>query len=153
MPEIPDIGINKISTVQVHSWTVLPPVVNTIEVPVTVDIGTPIVLMPGCVKSHPLSSKSNSIQKDDPNGVKTYCGCKRTVLHTSGLLSAGLDLHRLNSLLRHIKRSLQKSLQLQRYLQNSPRQPHQAQSRTKKHKKNQLNLLQRLSQLSQWKQR
>lgn len=73
MPEIPNIGINKISTVQVHSWTVLPPVVNTIGVPVTVDIGTPIVSIPGCVKSHPLSSKSNSIQKDDPNGVRTYC--------------------------------------------------------------------------------
>ncbi len=73
MPEIPDIGINKINTVQVHSWTVLPPVVNTIEVPVTVNIGTPIVLMPGCVESHPLSNRSNSIQKDDQNGVKTYC--------------------------------------------------------------------------------
>ena len=73
MPEIPDIGINKISTVQVHSWTVLPPVVNTIEVPVTVDIGTPVVLMPGCVKSHPLSNRSNSIQDDDPRGVRTYC--------------------------------------------------------------------------------
>lgn len=73
MPEIPDVGVNKISTVQVHSWTVIPPVVTAIEVPVTVDIGTPIVLMPGCVESHPLSNRSNSIQNDDPRGVKTYC--------------------------------------------------------------------------------
>ena len=73
MPEIPDVGINKISTVQVHSWTVLPPVVTTVDVPVTVDIGTPIVLMPGCVESHPLSNRSNSIQDDDPRGVRTYC--------------------------------------------------------------------------------
>ena len=52
---------------------VKPPVVSTIEVPVTVDLGTPIIQLPGCVKAHPQSGKSNSIMEDDPNGVVTHC--------------------------------------------------------------------------------
>ena len=73
MPDIPNIGIRGIQPVKIHSWLIQPPVVNAIEVPVTVNIGTPIVLLPGCVKSHPLSNKSKTITEDDPKGVKTYC--------------------------------------------------------------------------------
>ena len=73
MPDIPNIGISGIQPVKIHSWLIQPPVVNAIEVPVTVNIGTPVVLLPGCVTSHPLSNKSKTIAKDDPRGVKTYC--------------------------------------------------------------------------------
>ena len=73
MPDIPNIGIRGIQPVKIHSWLIQPPVVNAIEVPVTVNIGTPIVLLPGCVKSHPLSNKSKTVAEDDPKGVKTYC--------------------------------------------------------------------------------
>ena len=73
MPDIPNIGIRGIQPVKIHSWLIQPPVVNAIEVPVTVNIGTPIVLLPGCVTSHPLSNKSKTIAEDDPRGVKTYC--------------------------------------------------------------------------------
>lgn len=73
MADIPDIGINSIQAIQVHSWMVAPPVVNAIEVPVTVDLSKPVVFLPGCVKAHPQSGKSNTISVDDPNGVRTYC--------------------------------------------------------------------------------
>ena len=73
MPDIPNIGIRGIQPVKIHSWLIQPPVVNAIEVPVTVNIGTPVVLLPGCVTSHPLSNKSKTIAEDDPRGVKTYC--------------------------------------------------------------------------------
>ena len=73
MPDIPNIGIRGIQPVKIHNWLIQPPVVNAIEVPVTVNIGTPVVLLPGCVTSHPLSNKSKTIAKDDPKGVKTYC--------------------------------------------------------------------------------
>ena len=73
MPDIPDIGINSLPPVRIHSWMVKPPVVSAIEVPVTVDLGTPIIQLPGCVKAHPQSGESNSIMEDDPNGVVTHC--------------------------------------------------------------------------------
>ena len=73
MPDIPNIGIRGIQTVEIHSWLIQPPVVSASEVPVTVNIGTPVVLLPGCVTSHPLSNKSKTIAEDDPKGVKTYC--------------------------------------------------------------------------------
>ena len=73
MPDIPNIGIRGIQPIKIHSWLIQPPVVSAIEVPVTVNIGTPVVLLPGCVTSHPLSNKSKTIAEDDPGGVKTYC--------------------------------------------------------------------------------
>jgi len=44
--------------------------------PVTVNIGTPVVDMPGCVQAHEQNSnveRSGIISEDDPKGVKTYC--------------------------------------------------------------------------------
>ena len=44
--------------------------------PVTVDIGIPVVDIPGCVTAHEQNSnveKSGILSEDDPKGVKTYC--------------------------------------------------------------------------------
>ena len=44
--------------------------------PVTVNIGVPIVDMPGCVEAHEQNSnkqRSGILSEDDPKGVKTYC--------------------------------------------------------------------------------
>jgi hypothetical protein len=46
----------------------IPPVV-----PVTQNIGTPIVNIPGCVESHPDAGKSKTLAEDDPQGTQTYC--------------------------------------------------------------------------------
>ena len=46
----------------------LPPVA-----PVTVELGVPIVNIPGCVEAHESENKSNTVGEDDENGVLTYC--------------------------------------------------------------------------------
>ena len=41
--------------------------------PVVVNIGVPIVDIPGCVEAHETNSKSKTIGGDDPKGLVTYC--------------------------------------------------------------------------------
>ena len=45
-----NIGVRNIADVRV--WSIEPPSVNTLTVPVTMQVGTPVVNMPGCVKVH-----------------------------------------------------------------------------------------------------
>lgn len=42
------------------------------NVPVTEQIGVPIVDVPGCVEAHEVQ-ENNMLEKDDPKGVKTFC--------------------------------------------------------------------------------
>jgi hypothetical protein len=66
--EIKDIRINDIQT---YRYT--PPSVPTAP-PVTVDIGVPIVDIPGCVEAHETNNaKNNEIKSDDQRGLVTYC--------------------------------------------------------------------------------
>ena len=51
--EIPNINSFYIPPTKVWDITATPRAVNYIPVPVVVDIGSPIVNMPGCVVSHP----------------------------------------------------------------------------------------------------
>ena len=69
--EIPNINSVYIPPTKVWDITVTPPVVNYIPVPVVVDIGSPIVDMPGCVESHP--DGGPQLAKDDPKGTKILC--------------------------------------------------------------------------------
>ena len=73
MPSIPNLGIKNIEPVRADAWLIKPPVVKNIDVPVTVNIGTPVVLLPGCVNTHSLSNKSKTILQDDSNGAKIFC--------------------------------------------------------------------------------
>lgn len=44
--------------------------------PVTLPVGVPLILMPGCVEAHPESKPQNpndELVKDDEDGVKIYC--------------------------------------------------------------------------------
>jgi hypothetical protein len=41
--------------------------------PVVVNIGSPIVNIPGCVEAHESNNKSNKVGIDDPKGMVTYC--------------------------------------------------------------------------------
>ena len=71
MPEIREIQIRELNIPSVPNWSnqypqAIPPVV-----PVTQNIGTPIVNLPGCVESHP--DGGPQLAKDDENGVRTYC--------------------------------------------------------------------------------
>jgi len=67
---IDDIGVKPI-TVRIPP---VAPVYNT--VPVTVDVGVPVVNMPGCVEAHEQNTtreRSGVLSEDDPKGVKTFC--------------------------------------------------------------------------------
>ena len=66
--DINDIGINDIQT---YRYT--PPSVPT-AAPVVVNIGVPVVNIPGCVEATETNTaKNNQLREDDPNGVVTYC--------------------------------------------------------------------------------
>ena len=70
------IGVGYISDSRI--WTVQPPSVNTLTVPVTMNVGTPIVNMPGCVKVHKENVKNpknrnKMLVDDDPKGNTVLC--------------------------------------------------------------------------------
>ena len=73
---IRSIGVSYISDARI--WTVEPPSVNTLTVPVTMQVGTPIVNMPGCVKVHKENAKNpknrnKMLVDDDPKGNTVLC--------------------------------------------------------------------------------
>ena len=73
MPEIREIQIRSLDIPPVPDWLMnypqsIPPVV-----PVTQNIGTPIVNIPGCVEAHEANNGSKTLQSDDPNGTLTFC--------------------------------------------------------------------------------
>ena len=76
MPEIEPIkiynlNINNLNIPKARVFDIPPPVVNNLFVPVTVDIGNPIIEIPGCVKDHPDGDDQLTI--DDPKGTKILC--------------------------------------------------------------------------------
>ncbi len=62
--DIPDVTIFEASTYPEPRIPVAPPV--------TIDIGVPVVDMPGCVEAHERNN-NNQLEIDDPKGVKVYC--------------------------------------------------------------------------------
>ena len=73
MPEIKEIQIGNLNIPKIPDWLMSPPQSIPPVVPVTLNLGTPIVNMPGCVESHPDAGKSKTLMEDDPEGVQTYC--------------------------------------------------------------------------------
>ena len=63
--DIPDVRITETIDYSSPSIPVAPPV--------TVNIGVPIVDIPGCVEAHEANNKSNTVGKDDEAGLVTYC--------------------------------------------------------------------------------
>ena len=73
MPEIREIQIGNLNVPQIPEWLMSPPQSIPPVVPVTLNLGTPIINMPGCVESHPDAGKSKTLAEDDPQGTQTYC--------------------------------------------------------------------------------
>ena len=80
MPEIPlitggdisidEIQINTIPTYDFNNTSTSIP----LAAPVVVNIGVPVVNIPGCVEATETNSaKNNNLRQDDPNGLVTYC--------------------------------------------------------------------------------
>ena len=73
--EIRPIGVDDID-IQTYapSWaTTNPPMAIPIYPPVTSQVGTPIVNIPGCVEAHKESRKNTTLKDEDPDGVMTLC--------------------------------------------------------------------------------
>ena len=74
MAEIPEIRIRSINLPQIPDYLIEPPQAIPSSVPVTVQIGFPIVDLPGCVEVHETNNaKNNQIKTDDERGVLTFC--------------------------------------------------------------------------------
>lgn len=79
--EIQQIGISplNVQTVRINdigaSIRDIPPVTEArfIGAPVTVQVGTPIINMPGCVTAHEKSGDNKNVVDDDPKGAKVFC--------------------------------------------------------------------------------
>ena len=75
--EIPDIqikggDIDIIRIPMTPDYLLEPPQALQVPVPVTNQIGVPIVDIPGCVEAHEVD-ENNMLEGDDPKGVKTFC--------------------------------------------------------------------------------
>jgi hypothetical protein len=76
--EIRDIGTRGIQIRQLD----IPPVIDILNTtstslppvpPVVVNIGVPIVDVPGCVEAHEANNNSKTLGSDDQRGLVTYC--------------------------------------------------------------------------------
>ena len=66
MAEIPEIRVRSLSVPEISNYLTDPPQALPAAVPVTVNIGFPVVDLPGCVESHETkNAKNNQIKNDD----------------------------------------------------------------------------------------
>ena len=73
--DIQPIKVRRLDLPDVKTEFLPPPIVSTLSSPVTVEIGLPIIDMPGCVEARDVTNETTtSIFGDDPNGVVTLCG-------------------------------------------------------------------------------
>ena len=76
IPQINDVGVNEINVfrIEVPQIYSLPPATQT--VPFILNIGSPVVNMPGCVKFHPDAADNRetpNLKEDDSNGTRVLC--------------------------------------------------------------------------------
>ena len=73
MPEIRTIGTNAPEIPELRIWMSPANTVIPEAPPVTLQLGTPIVQIPGCVEANQDNSKSGTLIIDDPRSAQTYC--------------------------------------------------------------------------------
>ena len=71
MPEIREIQIRELNLPSVPDYLMYPTQSLPVAPAVTLQIGTPIVNLPGCVEAHP--DGGPQLAQDDPRGARTYC--------------------------------------------------------------------------------
>jgi len=74
--EIPEIGIQSVGIDRIEIPNIHYYVPHTQAVPFILNIGSPVVDMPGCVKYHPDSAKNRetpNLKEDDSNGTRVLC--------------------------------------------------------------------------------
>ena len=76
MPNIREIRINNLNIRDINIPTKLstsPPLAVPVYPPVTSQIGTPIVNIPGCVQAHKDNQENVNLKNEDDKGVMTLC--------------------------------------------------------------------------------
>ena len=74
MEEIREIKIRSLEIPEIPDWSYNNSHTFISTPPVTINIGVPIVDIPGCVEAHETNNPKNTqIIKDDSKGVRTYC--------------------------------------------------------------------------------
>ena len=77
MADIRDIGIRnvEIRNVSIPNWMTTPPQAIPPVVPVTQQVGVPIIDIPGCVEAHleNKKGKNDKLVEDDSQGAKVFC--------------------------------------------------------------------------------
>ena len=76
IPQINDVGIDEVNVFRIDVPQIysLPPAVQT--APFILNIGSPVVNMPGCVKYHPDAADNRetpNLKEDDSNGTRVLC--------------------------------------------------------------------------------
>ncbi len=74
MAEIRDIRNVEIRDINVPSWMTTPPRIPSAP-PVTVQVGVPVIDIPGCVEAHIDNKKgtNDKLTEDDPDGARVFC--------------------------------------------------------------------------------
>ena len=76
MAEIRDIDIRSVEVrdINVPSWMTAPPRIPSAP-PVTVQVGVPVIDIPGCVEAHIDNKKgtNDKLVEDDPDGARVFC--------------------------------------------------------------------------------
>ena len=73
MSEIPEIFINKLEVIPINSYIHTPRQSLPQAPPVTLQIGNPIIQVPGCVVFNPANEKSINLVNEDARGNRVLC--------------------------------------------------------------------------------
>ena len=73
MPKVRTIGINSPEIPELRIWMTPGSSAIPEASPVTLQLGVPIVQVPGCVEANQDSNKSGTLIIDDPRSAQTYC--------------------------------------------------------------------------------
>jgi len=72
IPEVQVRNLN-IRVQDITTWREYPPASIPLTPPVTLNIGIPLIEIPGCVRAHVDNKKSKTLADDDDRGVRTFC--------------------------------------------------------------------------------
>ena len=76
MSEIPQIGVQNVNIPSIEAPGIYNYVPHTKVYPFILNIGSPIVNLPGCVKYHPDAADNRetpNLKEDDSNGTRVLC--------------------------------------------------------------------------------
>jgi hypothetical protein len=73
MPEIPEIGIGAVQVREIPTWRSIPPQSIPVQPPVTLQLGLPIIDMPGCVETRNTQPGNEKAYDTDPKGNLVVC--------------------------------------------------------------------------------